>query len=88
MHFQLMAAIFDFRHTQTLDSLATSLSVLPNLENMGIAVGISLLSCIRVKIYVISCLLPVLSRHFGYLVGVKLVLTPPSCNLAIFRKSN
>jgi len=44
-----MAAIFDLRHTQTSDSIPTSLSVLPNPKNMGrpIAVGISLLSCIE-----------------------------------------
>jgi len=40
-----MAAIFDLRQTQASDSIPTSLSVLPNPINMGIAVGISLLSC-------------------------------------------
>jgi len=39
----VMAAIFDLRHTQTSDSIPTSLSVLPNPKNTGIAVGISLL---------------------------------------------
>jgi len=33
---------------------------------MGIAVGISLLSCIRSEIYVTSYLLPVNSRHFEF----------------------
>jgi len=42
-----MAAIFDLRHTQTSDSIHTSLSVLLNPNNMGIAVGISLLSRIE-----------------------------------------
>ena len=45
-YFRLMAASFDFRHTQTSDSIPTSLSVLLHPENMGIAVGISFLSCI------------------------------------------
>ena len=42
-----MAAIFDFWQTQTAEYIPTSLSVLPDPENMGIAVGIYLLSCIR-----------------------------------------
>lgn len=58
-----MAAIFDLRHTQTSDSIPISLSVMPDLENMGLAVGISLPSCIRAEIYVISYLLPVNGRH-------------------------
>jgi len=47
IYFQLMAAIFDLRHTQTSDSIPTSLSVLHNPKNMGIAVGIMLLLCIE-----------------------------------------
>jgi len=42
-----MAAIFDLQHTHTSDSILTSLSVLPNPQKIGIAVGISLLSCIE-----------------------------------------
>ena len=41
--------------------------MLPDPENMGKAVGISLLSWLTAEIYVISYLLPVLSRHIGYL---------------------
>ena len=37
INFRLMAAIFDFQHTQTSDSVPISLSVLPDPENMGIA---------------------------------------------------
>ena len=51
-----MAAIFDFRHTQTSDSIPTSLSVLSDSESMGIAVGISLLSCIEADINDINTL--------------------------------
>jgi len=47
IYFRLMTAIFDLRHTQTSDSIPTSLSVLPNPKNMGITVGISLLLCIE-----------------------------------------
>ena len=82
-----MAAIFDFRHTQSSDSISTSLSVLSEPEKMGIAVGISLLLWLKAEIYVISFLLPVLSRHFGYLVGATLVMTPPSCRPAKFKES-
>ena len=45
-----MAAIFDFRHTQTSDSIPISLSVLPDPENMGIADGIVLLSWLKAEI--------------------------------------
>ena len=83
-----MAAIFEFQHTQTSDSIPTSLSVMPDPENIGIAVGISLLSWLKAEIYVISYLLPILSRHIGYLVGVTLVLTPPSHSPVISKKSH
>ena len=58
-----MAAIFDFRHTQTSFSLHTNLTVLPDPENMGIAVEISWLSCTEAEINVMSVLLPVNGRH-------------------------
>ena len=63
--FRLMAAIFDVRHTETSDSFHTCFSVFPDPENMGIAVGIALLSCIEAEIHVIvmSYLLPVNGRH-------------------------
>ena len=57
-----MAAIFDFRDTQTSDSLPISFSVLPDPENVGIAVGISLLSGIQAENYVISYELQVTGR--------------------------
>ena len=63
MHFWFMSAIFDFQHSQTSDSIRTSLSVLPDLENMDKAVGISLLSCIEAEIYAVSQVLPVNGRH-------------------------
>ena len=63
MYFRLMAAIVDFRHTQTLDSSLISL-VLPDLENMGIALEISFLECMEAKIHIISNALPVYGRHF------------------------
>ena len=59
----VMAAIFDSRHTQTSDSIPINLSVLPNPENMGLAVGISLLSFIRTEVYVTSYVLPINGRH-------------------------
>ena len=61
-----MAAIFDLRHTRTSDSNPTSLFELPDPKNMGIAVEISLLSCIEAEIYVISFLLPVNGRHLRF----------------------
>ena len=61
-----MAAIFDFRHTQTSESITTSLSVLPDPEIMGIAVEISLLDCIEAEMYVMSFLLLVNGRHLWF----------------------
>ena len=54
IYFRLMAAIFDFQHTQTSDSTLTCLYILPDPENMGISVGISLLSCIEAEMCVMS----------------------------------
>jgi len=45
-----MSAIFDFSFFQTWGIIRSSLIGLPNLENMGIAVGISLLLCIEAEI--------------------------------------
>ena len=61
-----MAAIFDFPLIRTLGSLRSSLVALPDRENMGIAVGISLRSRIRAEIYVIQYLLPVNDRHLRF----------------------
>jgi len=61
-----MAAIFDFQHAQTYDFIPSSLFVLLDSGNMGVAIGISFLSCIRADIYVISYLLPVNGRHFSF----------------------
>ena len=46
----VMAAIFDFQHTQTSVRVITSLFVLPDPENMGIAVGILFLSHLEAEI--------------------------------------
>ena len=67
MYFRFKGTMFDFRHTQTSDNIPTSLSVLPDPENMGLAVGIALLLCIEAEIYVLSVLLPVNSRHLRFL---------------------
>ena len=58
-----MAAIFNFSLIRTSGSARSSLVVLPDLENMGMAVGSSLLSCIEAETYVISRPLPVNGRH-------------------------
>ena len=46
----VMAAIFDFQHTQTLVRVLTSLFVLLDPENMGIAVAILFLSHLEAEI--------------------------------------
>ena len=45
-----MAAMFDLPVTPTSDSIHTSLTMLQNPENLGVAVGISLLSSIEAEI--------------------------------------
>ena len=56
-------------------------------EIMGEAVGILFLANVELKLYcmlyavhMLYLLLPVLSLHIGYLVGARLVLSPPSCS--------
>jgi hypothetical protein len=51
-----MAAIFDFPHIHTSHSIRTSLLVLLDPENMGVAVVISLISCVSAEIYVTAFL--------------------------------
>jgi len=58
-----MAAIFDVFPISTSGILRSTSVVLPDLENIGIAVEISLLSCMEAEIYVIYCLLPVNGSH-------------------------
>jgi len=45
-----MANIFDFQLAQTQNCIPSSLSVLPEPENVGVAVGIYLLSCVFAEI--------------------------------------
>jgi len=52
IYFRLVAAIFEFQHTQILNSIPTSLSVLPDPELLFVAVVISLLSCVSAEICV------------------------------------
>jgi len=58
------AAIFDLRHTQTKNSIPSSLSLLPDPKNMGVAVEISLLSFIRAETHLISYLLRLMAAIF------------------------
>ena len=58
-----MAAIFDLRHTQISGRIPTRLFELSDPENMGIAVGISLLSPVQAEIYDIVYVLPVNGGH-------------------------
>jgi len=62
-----MAAIFDLTPVRTSGILRSTSVVLPDLENIGIAVGSSLLSCMEAEIYAISYLLPVNGSHLWFL---------------------
>ena len=59
-----MAAMFDLPVTLTSESSHCSFTVLLDLDNVGVAVGISLLSHIQAKIYDIVYVLPVNGGHF------------------------
>ena len=58
---KLIGSIFDFSQIHTSSSLRSSLAVLPDSENMRIAVSISLLSCIRAEIHAIPYILPAMA---------------------------
>jgi len=62
-----MSVIVDFSFFQTWSIIRSSLIGLPDLENMGTAVWISLISCIEADINVISYLLPVNGSHLWFL---------------------
>ena len=85
-----MAAIFDFRETRMSDSISVSLPELPDPENMGIALDLSLLSCREAEIYVISFLLPANGRHIWFprnrmsdSISASLSVLPDSENIGI-----
>ena len=60
-----MAAIFDLPVTPTSKILYISSSVLLDPENVGVAVGISLLSCIQAEIFVMHMLVRLMAAIFG-----------------------
>jgi len=59
---QRCSQVLDIQQTQTQDSILSSISVLHDPRNIGVAFGISLVSCIRDETYVISYPLPVNGR--------------------------
>ena len=61
----MAAAILKFRLPVSRRRLADSAIEFPDPENMGVAVGISLLSCIEAEIQV----LPVGRRHLEFLTS-------------------
>ena len=76
------------RYQKSISDITDIDTFIAILTTLDIAVEISLLSWLKAEIYVISYLLPFLSRHICYLVGATLVLIPPSCSPAIFGKSH
>jgi len=82
LYFRLMAAIFDFSIVRTSDSLRGSLIVSSDLENMGIDVGISFLSCIETELRLISffqlpCWISDFRFHPTVFLMVPLKIVPP-----------
>ena len=63
MYFRFMAAIYDFPFALTSDSIHNSPIGLLDLENVGVAVETSLLSCLQAKICDIAYVLPVNGGH-------------------------
>ena len=53
MYFRLLAAIFDLLVSPTSEGVRTNLTVLLDLENVGVAVGISLVTA-DFRQYIIS----------------------------------
>ena len=63
MYLRLMATIFDSPVILTTESIHNSPSVLPDPENVKVAVGISSISCIQAEIFTIAYVLPVNGGH-------------------------
>jgi len=63
IHFRLLAAIIDLSLTPTHGSAYNSPIVLLDIDNIGIIVGISLLSRIQAEKYAIPYSLPVTGHH-------------------------
>ena len=61
-----MAAISDIPVTPMSESMHISSIVLLDAENVGVAVGISLLSRIQAEIHIMSLVLPVTGRHLWF----------------------
>ena len=60
---KVICAIFDSLLIHTSESLRSSLVIVPDPENIGLAVGILLLLCKQADICVMSYLFPVTGRH-------------------------
>ena len=61
-----MAAIFDLPFTMTSESIHNSPTVLRDSENIGVAVGILLLSHIEAEMMDIAYVLPVTGGHLWF----------------------
>ena len=59
MHLRFMAIIFDLLVTSTSERIHTSPAMLLDPENVRVAFGISLISCLQAEIYVMVYALPV-----------------------------
>ena len=66
MYFRLVSAISDYPVTPTTDSTHNSPTVLLDPENVGVAVGISLLFCLQAEIYDIAYVLPINGSHLRF----------------------
>ena len=67
LYFRLMAAIFDLPVTPTSASIHTSITVLLDPENVGVAVGVLLLFHIEAEIYEITYVLPIIGGHLCFI---------------------
>ena len=62
----LAAAILDFRLPVTSDGVCNSAIVFLDPENMGVAVGIILLSCLQAEIYLGGGFTPPFMAHVAF----------------------
>ena len=67
MYFRLMAAMFGLPNTPMSESIQISLIVLLDPENVGVAIGISLLSYLQAEIYANAYVLPVNGGHVWFI---------------------
>ena len=69
LHLRFSSANFDSQVASTSKLIHTSLTVLLDPENVGVAFGILLLSCLKAEIYVMVYAFPVYGGHLWFITS-------------------